>query len=207
MLRRNKFEDDLITRREYAILELVAAGLKNLDIGRAMGMTENVVKNYMRGLYDKLGFWNRVEAALWWQSRNLPKVPRWRIPRHEWQRKEVKHQPAVKDARLAKRTRLDLRQDGTEYHYPRSYEPDRETAVQAGPIRVCRCCGSPLDDEGRSVLAGYRRDEQQVRTSEKDQRGAGDNSDFAGGEYDRVSSLAEARAARQKTLGGLPLPS
>ncbi len=34
-----------------------------------MGKSENMVKNYLRVIYDKLGFWNRVELALWYESR------------------------------------------------------------------------------------------------------------------------------------------
>jgi DNA-binding CsgD family transcriptional regulator len=28
-----------------------------------------VVKNYLRLIYDKLGLWNRVELALWYEAR------------------------------------------------------------------------------------------------------------------------------------------
>jgi DNA-binding NarL/FixJ family response regulator len=28
-----------------------------------------VVKNYLRVIYDKLGLWNRVELALWYEAR------------------------------------------------------------------------------------------------------------------------------------------
>jgi hypothetical protein len=28
-----------------------------------------VVKNHLRVIYDKLGFWNRVELALWYEAR------------------------------------------------------------------------------------------------------------------------------------------
>jgi len=30
------------------------------------------VKNYLRVIYDKLGLWNRVELALWYESRRTP---------------------------------------------------------------------------------------------------------------------------------------
>jgi DNA-binding NarL/FixJ family response regulator len=29
------------------------------------------VKNYLRVIYDKLGLWNRVELALWYESRRI----------------------------------------------------------------------------------------------------------------------------------------
>lgn len=31
-----------------------------------MGTSENVVKNYLRIIFDKIGAFNRVEAALWY---------------------------------------------------------------------------------------------------------------------------------------------
>jgi len=50
----------------------VAEGLKNKEVADAIGTTEHVVKNYLRVIYDKLGLWNRVELALWYESRRSP---------------------------------------------------------------------------------------------------------------------------------------
>ena len=55
--------------REQRVIELVAEGLKNSEVADAMGTTENMVKNHLRVIFDKLGFWNRVELALWYESR------------------------------------------------------------------------------------------------------------------------------------------
>ncbi len=57
------------SERENRVIELVAQGLKNRDVADAIGTTEHVVKNYLRVIYDKLGLWNRVELALWYESR------------------------------------------------------------------------------------------------------------------------------------------
>ena len=57
------------SQRETRVIELVAQGLKNRDVADAIGTTEHVVKNYLRVIYDKLGLWNRVELALWYESR------------------------------------------------------------------------------------------------------------------------------------------
>jgi DNA-binding CsgD family transcriptional regulator len=56
-------------RREQAVIELVAQGLTNRDIAQALGTTEYVVKNHLRIIFDKLGLWNRVELALWYEAR------------------------------------------------------------------------------------------------------------------------------------------
>jgi DNA-binding NarL/FixJ family response regulator len=63
-------------QREHRVIELVAQGLKNRDVADAIGTTEHVVKNYLRVIYDKLGLWNRVELALWYESRKRePQLP------------------------------------------------------------------------------------------------------------------------------------
>jgi DNA-binding NarL/FixJ family response regulator len=55
--------------REQRVIELVAQGLKNKEVACEMGTTEHVIKNYLRTIYDKLGLWNRVELALWYEAR------------------------------------------------------------------------------------------------------------------------------------------
>jgi DNA-binding NarL/FixJ family response regulator len=55
--------------RQEQVIELVAQGLKNSEVANVIGTTENVVKNHLRIIYDKLGFWNRVELALWYEAR------------------------------------------------------------------------------------------------------------------------------------------
>lgn len=63
-------------QRESRVIELVAQGLKNRDVADAIGTTEHVVKNYLRVIYDKLGLWNRVELALWYEARRQePQLP------------------------------------------------------------------------------------------------------------------------------------
>jgi DNA-binding NarL/FixJ family response regulator len=58
--------------REQRVIQLVAEGLKNKEVAEVIGTTEHVVKNYLRVIYDKLGLWNRVELALWYESRRTP---------------------------------------------------------------------------------------------------------------------------------------
>ena len=58
-----------LQERELRIIELVARGLKNNEIAEAMGTTRHIVVNYLRAIYDKLGFHNRVEIALWHEAR------------------------------------------------------------------------------------------------------------------------------------------
>jgi two-component system, NarL family, response regulator DevR len=62
------------SEREQRVIELVSEGLKNREVAEAIGTTEHVVKNYLRVIYDKLGLWNRVELALWYESRRIPSM-------------------------------------------------------------------------------------------------------------------------------------
>jgi uncharacterized membrane protein len=39
--------------------------LTNRDIAKVIGTTEQVVKNYLRTAFDKLGVWSRLELALY----------------------------------------------------------------------------------------------------------------------------------------------
>lgn len=63
------FED--LTVREHEILELVAAGLTNREIGERLFLAEKTVKHYMTNVLQKLHVRSRVEAALLAQRRNL----------------------------------------------------------------------------------------------------------------------------------------
>jgi DNA-binding NarL/FixJ family response regulator len=67
------------SERERRVIQLVAQGLKNREVAQAIGTTEHVVKNYLRVIYDKLGLWNRVELALWYEARQIqsPMIMQW----------------------------------------------------------------------------------------------------------------------------------
>lgn len=54
--------------RQRQLIALVAEGLTNQEAAEIMGLTRLVVSNYLRVIYDKLGFWNRVELALWYEA-------------------------------------------------------------------------------------------------------------------------------------------
>jgi len=58
-----------LTEKELFIAMLVADGLRNPDIAVIIGTSEHVVKNKLKMIYDKLGFWNRTELALWYVKR------------------------------------------------------------------------------------------------------------------------------------------
>ena len=53
----------VLTERERRILELIAAGLTNRQIGARLHLAEKTVKNHVTTLLRKLGLQRRVEAA------------------------------------------------------------------------------------------------------------------------------------------------
>jgi DNA-binding NarL/FixJ family response regulator len=56
---------DRLTAREIQIATLVWEGLTNREIAGLVGTTEQVVKNYLRNAFDKLGVWSRLELAMY----------------------------------------------------------------------------------------------------------------------------------------------
>src|SRR6266699_1299530 len=69
LYRRQICSEQSVLESEQRVIELVAQGLKNREVAQQIGTTEHVVKNYLRIIYDKLGLWNRVELALWYEAR------------------------------------------------------------------------------------------------------------------------------------------
>jgi DNA-binding NarL/FixJ family response regulator len=56
---------DRLTSREVQVAILVWEGLTNRDIAQRLATSEQVVKNYLRTTFDKLGVWSRLELALY----------------------------------------------------------------------------------------------------------------------------------------------
>jgi DNA-binding NarL/FixJ family response regulator len=56
---------DRLTAKEIQVATLVWEGLTNRDIAQRLATTEQVVKNYLRTTFDKLGVWSRLELALY----------------------------------------------------------------------------------------------------------------------------------------------
>ena len=55
---------DRLTPKELRIVALIVQGYKNKDIAAELGTTEQVIKNYLRNIYDKIGVSDRLELAL-----------------------------------------------------------------------------------------------------------------------------------------------
>ena len=55
---------DRLTPKEMQIVALIVQGCKNKDIATQLGTKEQVIKNYLRSIYDKTGVSDRLELAL-----------------------------------------------------------------------------------------------------------------------------------------------
>lgn len=52
-----------LTPREHQVLQLVAKGLTNKEIGRAFGISDNTARNHVNSIMEKLEVSDRTEAA------------------------------------------------------------------------------------------------------------------------------------------------
>ncbi|HEY0566426.1 MAG TPA: response regulator transcription factor [Terriglobales bacterium] len=54
-----------LSDKELLIISCVTQGMRNKEIASEIGTTEQVIKNYLRKVYDKLGVSDRLELALY----------------------------------------------------------------------------------------------------------------------------------------------
>jgi DNA-binding NarL/FixJ family response regulator len=98
---------DRLTPKEMRIVALIVQGCKNREIALRLKTTEQVIKNYLRSIYDKTGVGDRLELALFTiHHRVLPRwapswMPRGRTHRVSWLRDcfpPMKAQPLYRKA-------------------------------------------------------------------------------------------------------------
>jgi DNA-binding NarL/FixJ family response regulator len=54
-----------LSEKELAIIACITRGMRNKEIAFQIGTSEQVIKNYLRKIYDKLGVSDRLELALY----------------------------------------------------------------------------------------------------------------------------------------------
>lgn len=64
-----------LTDRELQVARLVAQGLKDEAIGRALALSASTVRTYVRNIRQRLGLNGRAEIAVWVTSRLDPADP------------------------------------------------------------------------------------------------------------------------------------
>ena len=66
---RDAVRDPLLSPRERSVLSCMAAGMKNRDIGAALGVAETTIKTHVKSILAKLGAASRSEAvAIAWRT-------------------------------------------------------------------------------------------------------------------------------------------
>lgn len=65
-----------ISPREADVLDLVAAGHGNKEIGAALGIADSTVKCHIVRIMRRLGLPNRTAVAVWWVRQNQPEATR-----------------------------------------------------------------------------------------------------------------------------------
>jgi two-component system response regulator DevR len=53
-----------LSTREREVLDLIADGLTNREIGERLSLAEKTIKNYVSGVLSKLGLQRRTQAAI-----------------------------------------------------------------------------------------------------------------------------------------------
>jgi DNA-binding NarL/FixJ family response regulator len=61
----------LLSDREMEVVQLVAQGFRNKEIGKKLSIREQTVKNYLHSIFDKFGVYDRVELALYAINQDL----------------------------------------------------------------------------------------------------------------------------------------
>lgn len=65
-----------LSPKELSIIGLITQGKRNKEIAFQIGTTEQVIKNYLRKIYEKLGVSDRLELALYCLHHQLDKKAR-----------------------------------------------------------------------------------------------------------------------------------
>ncbi len=61
----NQLGDSILSKREEQVLHLLADGLSNRELAKALSLSEHTVKNHLFRIFDKLGVSSRIEAVLY----------------------------------------------------------------------------------------------------------------------------------------------
>jgi two-component system, NarL family, nitrate/nitrite response regulator NarL len=69
-----------LSPKELAIITCITQGKRNKEIAYQLGTTEQVIKNYLRKVYDKLGVSDRLELALYCLHHQLHKKSAGTVP-------------------------------------------------------------------------------------------------------------------------------
>jgi two-component system NarL family response regulator len=64
-----------LSKRESEVLQLMTAGMSNLEIGEALSITEGTVKSHINNILSKLNVNDRTQAVIAALKRGIVRLP------------------------------------------------------------------------------------------------------------------------------------
>ena len=64
-------EPAVLTKREFEVVEWIAEGKRNREIGEILGCSERTVQKHVQHILEKLHLETRIAVCIWWFERRL----------------------------------------------------------------------------------------------------------------------------------------
>ena len=69
--RRPAVEPRPLTKRELEVVEWIAAGKRNAEIGKILGCSSRTVQKHVQHILEKLHLETRIAVCIWWYEHRL----------------------------------------------------------------------------------------------------------------------------------------
>jgi DNA-binding CsgD family transcriptional regulator len=60
-----------LTKRELEVVEWIAAGKRNAEIGKILGCSSRTVQKHVQHILEKLHLETRIAVCIWWYEHRL----------------------------------------------------------------------------------------------------------------------------------------
>ena len=64
-------EERPLTKREIEVVEWIAAGKRNAEIGKILGCSSRTVQKHVQHILEKLHLETRIAVCIWWYERRI----------------------------------------------------------------------------------------------------------------------------------------
>lgn len=75
---------EMLSRREWNIIQLIADGLSNREIANKLVFTEGTIRNYLSVILEKLQLRDRTQLAIWYLQSGIQVCPCCECGNHGW---------------------------------------------------------------------------------------------------------------------------
>ena len=69
--RRPPTEERPLTKRELEVVEWIAAGKRNAEIGKILGCSSRTVQKHVQHILEKLHVETRIAVCIWWYEHRI----------------------------------------------------------------------------------------------------------------------------------------